>query len=376
MEFNSDGNIRMIWGLVGELCNSKFNMNVNSIPNMQQTFSDRVREFSKKREIPMVERNKMLIAACHSHIQSFMQASNRSSRMAERGDMLNNRMKEAQSEMNGLLQGPRPVEIDFSDKAETSLSSFEINKKVKSIQRERREAPLLKIDHSSQSSLVPKKKVRFKEEEGVKASGFYIDNKISFQGVNRNSIKIHALLLRNRDVDGTLTVLGQRQAMKVSAAPVLFAALYVNNKLENKQICFFNNHQSDDWVRFEPKKPIVAAGAVEKIEFLLFDHMHVPFFLGRTVKNPEKLSNVSVKDADMKEYIYVRVEGVAAGDHLQSENKRVEVLGTCGLCGTDEAGAACAYLNDGGKQNCAILSEDIDLPIVNYGAPPLVYFVA
>ena len=372
MEFNSDDNIRMIWGLVGELCNKKFQINVNSIPNMQQTFSDRVRELARRGEIAMVERNKMLIAACHSFIQSFIQDSNRSSRMAERGDMLNNRMKEAQSEMNGLLQGPRPVEIDFSDKAEVSLSSFEINKKVKTIQRERREAPLLKIDHSP----LPKKKVSFKEEEDVKAAAFYIDNKIAFQGVNRNSVKINALLLRNRDVDGALTVFGQQQPMKVGAAPLLFVALYVNNKLEHKQLCLFNNHQSDDWVRFEPKKPIVVAGAVEKIEFLLFDHMHVPFFLGRTVKNPEKISNVSVKDADIKEYVYLRVEGVAVGDHLQSENKRVEVLGTCGLCGTDETGAECAYLNDGGKQNCAILSEDIDLPIVNYGAPPLVYFVA
>ena len=127
MEFNSDDNIRMIWGLVGELCNKKFQINVNSIPNMQQTFSDRVRELARRGEIAMVERNKMLIAACHSSIQSFMQASNRSSRMAERGDVLNSRMKEAQSEMNGLLQGPRPVEIDFTDKAEVSLSSFEIS---------------------------------------------------------------------------------------------------------------------------------------------------------------------------------------------------------------------------------------------------------
>lgn len=361
----------MIWQLVSQLCKQKFSMDIQSIPNIQRTFSEGVRELDAQVGTETVERNKMLIARCHSFIQSFIQVSNRSNRMADRGDRLNTRMKDAQEEMNGLLQGHRPPPIDFTDKDESTISPFEINKKVKEIRRERREVPLLKIDNEI---IIPKKKVSFKEEDVCKVSQFYIDNKIVFQGVDRSSLKIHSLILRNRWVDGQIGVFGETLAVKIGEVPVLLVAIYVNGTLTSKQI--FNARATDEWVRFEPRKPIMVAGKVEKMEFLLFDHMNVPFFLGRTVKNPEKIPNVSIKDADMKGYVYMRIEGVKVGDHLQSENKRVEVLGTCGLCGKDEGGAECGFLNDGGKQNCAILSEDIDLPIVNYGSAPFVYFVA
>ena len=126
MKFNENSNIQMVWRMIIKMTDKKYKINLSVIPDMNTFFSDKVRILERiGGRMSVMDKNKRLIQDCHEYIQNFITHSARDSRLSKRKDEIHDRMMSAQQDMNVLLDGNKPVPLDFSDKKELMWLKFD-----------------------------------------------------------------------------------------------------------------------------------------------------------------------------------------------------------------------------------------------------------
>lgn len=225
MEFTSIENKHMIWNILSELCQKEHNAPLSNIANFPIQFEAMVNMISKGITADLMTMNKQLVSKCHEIILQ-----------QKRENPMDRRFQEARTEMNSMLQGYRPPEIDFSDPKEqvsrlTGAPPIKIEEEVSSV----------KIENIP----VVKSHINFERDEYYKMSADLIEkNSFSFFNLNIPGIKIVTLFMHNNNVT------------KIGENPFIFCKIFVNDMKEKENVLFLNKGVIGKWVHFESYNPI------------------------------------------------------------------------------------------------------------------------
>lgn len=347
MSFSSVENKRMIWNILSEQCQANFNIELKEVQNFPAYFESFVADIGKEDGTSMMEKNKSLIGESHKYMQFYLQNKER-----KRENMMEKRLREASNEMNTILQGYRPPEIDFSDSQDDVKRSPHTG------------APPLQIDMGSsvqvQAEPLVEKHVAFKTNKhySMKATQVMGSN-ILFQNLTLESIKILSILLSDKRVYVGKDKLGKKVYRWLREVPFVFCTVYVNDVKEQEEIIFVNEAMAGSFVRFEPKVPLSVRKKMFKMEVRLFDEEKRELNMGMEIGREKMIED--------DKYVYVeKVEGMKAGDLVEIGGRGGEILGLCRI--EDKK------VVEEGEENYAAMEGELR-GMVYYGKPPIVLFV-